>query len=159
MIAAFADFERHAGFRHCDADAITAGITDRAGPIVYRGSRRHHVDEFSLIRRRHQDEIRQAAEISEVKRAGMGWPVGADQTRAIHHEADGQALDRDVMDNLVIGALQKRRIDRDKWLVPLGRQARSKGHRVLLRNSDVKSPIRERLRRKYRYRCRPASLL
>ena len=87
--AAFADFERHAGLRHCDANAVAAGIADRAGAIVYRRSRRNHMDEFGLICRGHQDEIRQTAEVGEVKRAGMGRPVGADQTCTIHHEPDG----------------------------------------------------------------------
>ena len=139
--AAAADFERHADLRHLDADAVAARIAQRGRPVVDRGRGRHHVHEFGLVGRRHDDEIRQAAEISEIERAGMGRPVGADQAGAIHAEAHRQLLDRDVVHDLVVGALQERRIDRDKRLVALRRQASGKGHAVLLGDADVEGAI------------------
>ena len=80
--------------------------------------------EFGLVGRRHDDEARQAAEIGDVERAGMGRAVGADQPGAVDREAHRQVLDRDVVHDLVVGALQEGRIDRAERLVALGRQAR-----------------------------------
>ena len=57
-------------------------------------------------------EAGQAAEIGDVERAGMGRAVGADKAGAVHGEAHRQALDRDVVHDLVVGALQEGRIDR-----------------------------------------------
>jgi hypothetical protein len=37
----------------------------------------------------------------------MGWAVGADKAGAVDREAHRQALDRHVMHDLVIGALQE----------------------------------------------------
>ena len=41
----------------------------------------------------------------------MGRAVGADQPGAVDREAHRQALDRDVVDDLVVAALQEGRID------------------------------------------------
>ena len=62
------------------------------------------------------DEIGQGAEISEVEAAGVGRAIGADQPGAVHREAHRQILDRDVVDDLVVGALQEGRIDRANGL-------------------------------------------
>ena len=98
---------------------------------------RDHVDELGLVGRRHQHEARQAAEIGNVERAGMGRAVGADQAGAIERESHRQALDRDVVHDLVIGALQEGRIDRGERLVAFGRETGGESHRVLLGDADV----------------------
>ena len=139
--AATADFERRAGLRHLDADAVAARIAQRRWPVVDRGRRRDHVHEFGLVGRRHDDESRQAAEIRKIERAGVRRAVGADQTGAVHAEAHRQLLDRDVVHNLIVSALQERRVDRDKRLVALRRQPRREGHAVLLGDADVEGAI------------------
>ena len=48
----------------------------------------------------------------------MGRPVRADEPGAVDGEAHRKFLQRDVMDDLVVGALQKRRIDRAEGLKP-----------------------------------------
>ena len=70
-----------------------------------------HVAQLGLVGRGHHDEIRQRAQISEVEAAGVRRPVGADQPGAVHREAHRQILDRDVVDDLVVGALEEGRID------------------------------------------------
>ena len=47
--SAFSDLERHAEFRHVDADAIAARVTQRRGAIVDRNLRGDHVDQICLI--------------------------------------------------------------------------------------------------------------
>ncbi len=53
----------------------------------------------------------------------------------------GRLLDRDVVHDLIVGALQERRVDRDKRLVALRRQPGREGHAVLLGNADVEGAI------------------
>ena len=106
---------------------------------------RDHVHQFGLVGRRHDDEVRQAAEIGVVERTGMGGAVGADQTGAVDRETNRQALDRDVMDHLVVAALQEGRVDRAERLVAFGREAGREGHRMLLGDADVEGAVGEGL--------------
>ena len=75
----------------------------------------------------------------------MGRAVGADEAGAVDGEAHGQALDRDVMHDLVVAALQEGRVDRAERLVAFGRKTGGEGHRVLLGDADVEGAVRERL--------------
>ena len=113
-----------------------------------------HVAQLDLVGRRHDGEIGQGAQISEVERAAVGRPVGADQPGAVHREAHRQILDRDVVDHLVVGALQEGRIDRAERPVPRRGQPGGKGHRMLLGDADVERPVGEFLGRPCRARCR-----
>ena len=155
--AAAADLERHAALGQRDADAVAARIAQGGRPVVDRRRGRHHVHELGFVGRRHDHEAGQAAEIGEVERAGMGRAVGADEAGAIDGEAHRQALDRDVVHDLVVGALQEGRIDRGERLEALRRQARGEGHAMLLGDADVEGALREAPCRKCRRRCRPAS--
>ena len=65
--------------------------------------------------------------------------VGADEAGAVDGEAHRQALDRHVVDDLVVGALQEGRVDRGERLVALGREAGGEGDRVLLGDADVEA--------------------
>src|SRR5690606_2072554 len=56
-----------------------------------------------------------------------------------------QALNGDVMDDLVIAALEAGGIDRAERLVALAGKTRSKSHRMLLGDADIEGAIRERL--------------
>ena len=143
--AAFADLQRDAKFRHLDAAAFAARIAHRARTIVDRDLGRDHVHQFGLIGGRHDDEIGQAAEIGVVERAGMGRAVGADEAGAVDREAHRQALDRHVVDDLVVAALQEGRIDRAERLVALGRKTGGERHRMLLGDADVEGAVGERL--------------
>ena len=103
------------------------------------------MNELGLVGRRHQHEAGQAAEIGDVERAGMGRTVGADKPGAVEREAHRQPLDRDVVHDLVVGALQEGRIDRRERLVAFGRKSGGEGHAVLLGDADVEGALRERL--------------
>ena len=74
------------------------------------------MDEVGLVACRHDHEAGQAAEISDVERAGMGLPVLADEPGPIDGKPHRQFLDRDVVHDLVVGALQKGRIDRGEGI-------------------------------------------
>ena len=143
--AALADLERLAFGRHLDADAFAARIAQRRRAVIDRDLGRDHVHQFGLVAGRHDDKARQAAEIGEVERAGMGRAVGADQARAVHRKPHRQRLDRDVVHDLIVAALQEGRIDRAERLVAFGRKPRREGHRVLLGDADVEGALGEYL--------------
>ena len=113
--------------------------------------------EFRLVRRRHHHEARQAGEERRVEGAGVGRPVGADEARPVDGEAHRQALDRHVVHDLVVGALQEGRIDRRERLVAFGRQPRRERHRVLLGDADVERPLGKALGEEVEARARRAS--
>ena len=93
----------------------------------------------------HDHEIGQGREISDVEAAGMGRAVGADQPGAVDREAHRQVLDRDVVDDLVVGALQEGRIDRAERAHALRGEAGGESDRVLLGDADVERALRMRL--------------
>ena len=99
----------------------------------------------------------QAPRIAHIERAGMGRAVGADQPGAIHGEAHRQALDGDIVDDLVVASLQEGRIDRAERLHAVGGEAGGEGDSVLLGDADVEDAFREALGRKGRARCPTAS--
>src|SRR5262249_58303749 len=90
-------------------------------------------------------EAGQAAEIGDVEGAGMGRAIGTDQSGAIHGKSHRQSLDRDVVHYLIVGALQKGRVDRGKRLETFGRKPCGEGHAVLLGDADVEAAIRKLL--------------
>ena len=61
--------------------------------------------QFRFVRRGHEHETGQAAEIGDVVGAGVGGTIGADQPGAVERKANRKALDRNVMHHLVIGTL------------------------------------------------------
>ena len=99
------------------------------------------MDEFGFVAGSHDHELGQAAEIGEIKRARMRRAVGADKAGAVHGETHRQLLDRDVVDDLIICALQEGRVDRTERLITLGRQTAGKRHRMLLGDADVESAV------------------
>ena len=78
---------------------------DRPGIVLRHGV--DHVRELGLISCRHHHEIGERAEIGEVERSGMRRAVRADQAGPVHRKAHRQVLDRDVVDHLVVGALEE----------------------------------------------------
>lgn len=61
---------------------------------------------------------------------------------AVDSKQDRQLLDGNVMDHLVVGALQEGGINGDNRVITANRQACRKGHRVLLGNGNVKILVR-----------------
>ena len=82
----------------------------------------------------------------------MRGPVGADNARSIDRKHDGKILQRDVVNGLVVRALQERRIDRDDRFHAFAREPRGERHRVLLGDADVEIALRKRLRKPHESR-------
>ena len=138
---AAADLQRHAYFRHRHADPFAARKAHRRRRIIDCDAGRDHVDKVGLVPRRHDDEARQATEIGDVERAGMGLAVLPDEAGAVDRKAHRQFLDRDIVHDLVVGALQEGRVDRRERLHTLGREAGGEGHRVLLGDADIEAAL------------------
>ena len=73
----------------------------------------------------------------------MGGTVGAHQTCTVHGETHGKPLDGDIVDNLVEGTLQERRLDCGERPVAFGGETGGEGHRVLLGDADVEAALWE----------------
>src|SRR5713226_7199817 len=81
--------------------------------LIEGESRIEHLAALVLVARGHHHHIGHAAQIGEVERAVMRGPVPAREARAVEREHDRQLLDADVVDQLVVAALQKSRVDRE----------------------------------------------
>ena len=75
----------------------------------------------------------------------MGGSVLTDDTTAVDGENHMQRLEADVMQNLIICALQKGRVNGNHWLQVFSGQASGKGDPVLFRNSHIKKSFRKQL--------------
>ena len=101
-----------------------------------------HLTTLVFVAWRHDHHIRDAAQEGEIKRALVRLAVSPHNARAIDSKQHRQLLNGNVMDNLIVGALQEGRVDRYHRLVAANRQARSKGYRVLLGDSHVEILVR-----------------
>ncbi len=70
-------------------------------------ARVEHLAAFILVGGRHYRHVRHAAQVRKIEGAEVRRAVGADDARAIDREDDRQVLQRDVVDQLVVGALQE----------------------------------------------------
>ena len=73
----------------------------------------------------------------QVEYALVRRAVAADEAGAVDREHDGQALQRDVVDQLVVAALQEGRVDRDHRAQAVAGEAGRERHGVLLGDGDV----------------------
>ena len=67
----------------------------------------------------------------------MGRPIGADEAGTVHRETNRQALDGDIVHDLIVGALQEGRIDRGKGLHAVGGESCGERDRVLFGDADI----------------------
>ena len=89
----------------------------------------------------------------------MRLAVLTHQPGPVHREHHGQALDRHVVDDVVIAALQEGRVDRHHRTDARGREARGEGHAMPFGDADVEHARGVRLgdragARSARHRCR-----
>ncbi len=139
--APLADRQGNAALGDLDADAVAARVAQRDRAGIMGGASRDHVDELGFVSRRHHRHVGQAGEIGDVERAGVGRSVGADQPGAVDGEAHRQVLHRNIVHDLVVGALKEGRIDRAERLETLGGEAGGEGDGVLLGDADVEHAV------------------
>ena len=66
-----------------------------------------HVHQLGFVGGGHHDHVGQRGEVGYVERARMRRAIGADQSGAVDGKAHRQVLDRHVVHDLVIGALEE----------------------------------------------------
>ena len=104
-----------------------------------------HAPAFRLVGRRHHHHVRNGASEAEVETAGMGRSVGTDLSGAIDGKGDVEVLQRDVVDQLVVGALKEGGVDGDHRFQAFASHAGGKRQRMLLGDADIRVSIREPL--------------
>ena len=102
-----------------------------------------HLATFIFVARGHDHHFRNAAQEGEIERSLVGLTVGADDARTIDCKQHRQLLNGDVMDHLIVSALQEGGIDRHDRLIAANRHPGGKGHRVLFGNRDIEIAIGE----------------
>ena len=139
--APLADLERFTPLGQRHAGSLAARVPERDRPGVVCGGGGHHVDQFGLVGRCHHREAREVGQVGDVECARMGRSVGAHKAGAINGKTDRQTLQGDIMDDLVIGALQKGRIDRAERFHSRRCQSGGKGHAMLFGNTHIEHPL------------------
>ena len=124
------------------ARAVAARIA-HGGRAIERHGGVEHLPALVLVGRRHHHHVRDAAQVGEVERALVRRAVAAHEAAAVDRERHRQVLQRDVVDQLVVGALQERRVDRHHRARALAGHAGGERHRVLLGDRHVEVAIRE----------------
>ena len=96
-----------------------------------------------LVTGRHDDKVRENAEIGEVEHTVVRRPVGAHDAGAVQKHRNGQVLQRDFLEDLIVGPLQERAIDiDDRTQACLGHAGRH-GDGVRFADADVEEAVGE----------------
>jgi hypothetical protein len=98
---------------------------------------------FVLVAGRQHAAVGDAAHVGDVVGAGMGGAVGTHEAGTVQREHHRQVLQRHIVDQLVVAALQEGAVDGHHRLEPFAGQAGGKGHGVLLGDADVVVALRE----------------
>ncbi len=93
--------------------------------------------------------MRDRTQISHVKNAVMRRAVRTDNASPINREyaAEPPFINRTIVNQLVVAALQKGGVNRCYRLQPLRGHARRHRHRMLLRDANIEKALREVLRK------------
>src|SRR5687767_15265245 len=106
-----ADLEQLRLTRNVCADSVPARVTHRSRTRVLQ-HRVEHVAHLAFVFRRHHDDIRDRAKVSDVEQPVMCLSIAPGDPAPIQTEFDVQILNANVMDQLIESALQERRVDR-----------------------------------------------
>ena len=102
-----------------------------------------HLAAFVFITRGHDYHVRQDAQEGEIKRPLVCRAVIADNPGAVNSKQHRQFLNGNVVDHLIVGALEEAGVNCDNRFVTADSQPCGKGDRVLLGNRHIKILIRE----------------
>ena len=127
-----------------DANAVAAREAEGGGSVQGDGGR-EHVAQLVLILGRHDGHARQRREIHEVVEPVVRGTVRAHDAGAVERQRHREMHQADVVHQLVVSALEKRRVDGGHRAHPLARQAAREVHGVLLGNAHVEETVREAL--------------
>lgn len=95
---------------HGQAFAASARVTQGGGRVKAQGGGKA-VAQIQLVARSDDRKSGHGPQPGEIKGAMMGGAVFSHQSRPVKAEGDGQLLQADVMDDLIIGPLEEGGID------------------------------------------------
>ena len=142
---ALADFEQPGRIGDGTSRPLTPRVTEGGRPFIKGSSRRNNTRQLRLIRRGHDRHVGQAGQKGQIIGPDMGCPVSPDQPGPVNGETHRQFLQGDIMDNLIIPALQEGGIERGKRLHPLSGETGGESHGMLFGNTNIKTAARETL--------------
>ena len=93
-------------FLHRYALSAAARVADE-GRLVLMGCSEHHIGQLVLVAGRHRDDAGHAAQIRDVEQPVMCRPVVGRESGTVHAERNRKVLQRDVVDDHVVSALQE----------------------------------------------------
>lgn len=124
-----------------DARSVTARIADGEGPTGLE-RRKHHVPKFQLVHRRSHRQIGNRTEIGQIESAVMRRSVLTHQTAPVKTHDHRKALDRHVMNHIVISPLHETRIDVAERHHARSRQSGGESHGMSFGDTDVETTLR-----------------
>ena len=145
---ALADLQRRHFACRSDAGAAAARVADGTRALVLVAGIQH-LAAFVFITRCHDHHIRDTAHKAQVECALVGLAIRTDQATAVNRKHHRQIHDGNIVDQLVITALQEGRINRDHRMVAPDRHAGCQSDGVLLGNSDIEVLLRVLFRETY----------
>ena len=96
-----------------------------------------HLSAFGFIASRHDYHVGNAGQVRQIKRAIVRSTVGTDQATSVNCKCHIQILQGDIVDELIVSALQEGRINRDDWLESFTSKPGRVGQGVLFGNADI----------------------
>src|SRR5690606_22503250 len=133
---AFTDFQRQQPRFDRSVRAAATGVA-HGGRAVEQVAGGEHAPQLVFIAGGHHQHVGDAAQVGQVEAAGVGRAVFANQAGAVDGEQHIQMLHHDVVDQLVVSALEEGGVNRYHRLGAFAGHAGGQGHRVLLGDGDV----------------------
>ena len=122
------------------SDAARIANGDGTGMVIGHGP--EHVAELVFVFGLHVDDSRNRAEVADIEKAVMSRAVVAGESRTVHAKRDVEVLQRDIMDDHVVGALEERGVNGQEGLHPAHGESAGEEGRVLLGDSHVEAAVR-----------------
>ena len=119
----------------------TTRIAKSTGGVVVSG-KSHHFLHTRFIKRSQQCHIGDGSEIGDIERPLMCFSVFPDDTCTVDGERHSQIHQTDIMDDLIVTALQKGGVNGTKGLEPLFCKRPHGSDGMLLRNRNVPKTLR-----------------
>ncbi len=104
-----------------------------------------HGGDVFLVARGHDDHVREHPHVGQVIRPVMRRPVRPDQARPVEREDDRQVLERDFLEDLVVGTLEECAVDVDDRPGPGLGHSSGEGDGVAFADPGVEEPVGEDL--------------
>ena len=121
---------------NCLPDTRTTRVPNRHRLIMLVGCGQK-LAALGLVSRARHAHVGYATRVGDVEHARMGGAISTDQAGTVQGEHHGQILQGDVMDQLIVSALQEGGIDGHHRLEPFARQTCRHRDGVLLGNAHI----------------------